>query len=105
MLHEKIQSTIGLIDDVVDNRQKENDNANTARKNSTFFDSFARLMPSITSFLLAKKNFSFSLRSNTAAGLQYLINYSKTTFDNSKVVNPGAFKQKADAFIETIAKE
>ena len=32
MQHEKIQSTIGLIDDVVDNRQKENDNANTAKR-------------------------------------------------------------------------
>ena len=36
MLHDKIQSTIGLIEDVVDNRQKENDNANTAKRNSTF---------------------------------------------------------------------
>ena len=36
MLHEKIQSTIGLIDDVFDNKQKENDNANTAMRNSTF---------------------------------------------------------------------
>ena len=73
MLHEKIQSTIGLIDDVVDNRQKENDNANTAKRNSTFFDSFARLTPSITSFILAKQNFSFSLQPNTAAGLRDLI--------------------------------
>ena len=30
MLHDKIQATIGLIDDVVDNRQKENENKNTA---------------------------------------------------------------------------
>lgn len=105
MLHEKIQSTIGLIDDVVDNRQKENDNANTAKRNSTFFDSFARLTPSITSFILAKQNFSFSLQPNTAAGLRDLMNYSKSTFDNAKAVNPSPFKQKTDAFIETIAKE
>lgn len=32
MLHEKIQSTIALIEDVVDNRQKENDNANAAKR-------------------------------------------------------------------------
>ena len=105
MLREKIQSTIGLIDDVIDNRQKENDNANTAKRNSTFFDSLARLTPSITSFLIAKKNFSFSLQSNTAASLRELMNYSKTTFDNAKAVNPEPFKQKADAFVETIAKE
>lgn len=105
MLHEKIQSTIGLMDDVVDNRQKENDNANTAKRNSIFFDSFARLTPSITSCILAKKNFDFSLQSNTADDLQDLMNYAKTTFNNAKVVNPALFKQKADAFVETISQE
>lgn len=105
MLHEKIQSTIGLIDDVIDNRQKDSENANTARRNNTFFDSLARLTPSITSFILAKKNFGFSLQSNTAAGLHDLMNYAKTTFTNAKAVNPAPFKQKADAFIEAIAKE
>ena len=105
MLHKKIQSTIGLIDDVFDNKQKENDNANTAKRNSTFFDSFAKLTPSITSFILVKKNFGFSLKSNTANDLHELMNYSKTTFINAKAVNPGPFKQKADAFVETISKE
>lgn len=105
MLHEKIQSTIGLIDDVIDNRQKDSENANTARRNNTFFDSLARLTPSITSFILAKKKFGFSLQSNTAAGLHDLMNYAKTTFTNAKAVNPAPFKQKADACIEAIAKE
>ena len=105
MLHKKIQSTIGLIDDVFDNKQKENDNANTAKRNSTFFDSYAKLTPSITSFILVKKNFGFLLKSNTANDLHELMNYSKTTFINAKAVNPGSFKQKADAFVETISKE
>lgn len=105
MLHEKIQSTIELIEDVIDNRQKENDNANAAKRNSTFFDSFARLVPSITSYILAKKNFSFNLQSNTAACLQDLMSYSKTTFDNSKAVNPLPFKQKSEAFVDSITKE
>lgn len=105
MLHEKIQSTIGLIDDVIDNRQKDSDNANTAKRNNTFFDSLAKLTPSVTSFILAKKNFGFSLQSNTAAGLHDLMNYAKTTFTNEKAVNPVPFKQKVDAFVEAIAKE
>lgn len=105
MLQEKIQSTIGLIDDVIDNRQKENDNANTAKRNNIFFDSLAKLTPSVTSFILAKKNFGFSLQSNTAAGLHDLMNYAKTTFTNEKAVNPVPFKQKVDAFVEAIAKE
>ena len=105
MLHEKIQSTIGLIDDVIDNRQKDSDNANTAKRNNIFFDSLAKLTPSGTSFILAKKNFGFSLQSNTAAGLHDLMNYAKTTFTNEKAVNPVPFKQKVDAFVEAIAKE
>lgn len=105
MLHEKIQSTIGLIDDVIDNRQKDSDNANTAKRNNTFFDSLAKLTPSVTSFILAKKNFGFSLQSNTATGLHDLMNYAKTTFTNEKAVNPVPFKQKVNAFVEAIAKE
>lgn len=105
MLHEKIQSTIGLIDDVVDNRQKENDNINAAKRNSTFFDSLAKLTPSIISYILARKNFSFTLQPNTAAILQELMNYSKATFDNSKAVNPAPFSKKAESFIDSIAKE
>lgn len=105
MLHEKIQSTIGLIDDVVDNKQKENDNANIAKRNSTFFDSFAKLTPTIKSYILAKKNFNFNLQSNTAAALQNLMNYAKETFDNAKAVNPSLFKTKSEECVDLIAKE
>lgn len=105
MLREKIQSTIGLIEDVVDNRQKENDNANTAKRNSIFFDSYAKLKTSATSYILARKNFGFSLQSNTAAVLQELMNYSKTAFDDAKAVNPLPFKQKSEAFAGSAAKE
>ena len=105
MLREKIQSTIGLIEDVVDNRQKETDNAATAKRNSIFFDSFEKLTPSITSYILARKNFSFTLQANTDASLRYVMEYSKTTFDKSKAVNPSAFKQKAELFIDAITQE
>lgn len=105
MLHNKIQSTIGLIEDVVDNRQKENANANTARKNSTFFDSLGNLTPSFKSYILARRNFDFTLQSNIAASLQDLISYSKTTFVNGKAADPSSFKQKSEAFIISITKE
>ncbi len=105
MLHEKIQSTIGLIEDVADNRKKDNDNAAIAKRNSIFFDNFAKLTPSIISYIIAKRYFSFTLKENTFAVLRELINYSKTTFDNAKAVNPSAFKQKTESFIEAISKE
>ncbi len=105
MLHEKIQSTIGLIEDVADNRQKETDNAATAKRNTTFFDSLAKLTPSITSYILARKNFSFTVQPNTYDELQDLINYSKKTFENLKAVNPTSFKQKTESFIDAISQE
>lgn len=105
MLHEKIQATIGLIEDVVDNKQKETDNANTAKRNSTFFDSYAKLKPYITSYILAKRNFGFDLQESTNNSLRDLMNYSKTTFDNAKAVNPAHFKQESELFINSIKKE
>lgn len=105
MLHEKIQSTIRLIEEVVDNRRIDNDNAAAAKRNSIFFDNFAKLTPSIISYILAKKNFSFTLKENTSAVLWELMNYSENTFDNAKTVNPSAFKQKTESFIEAISKE
>ena len=105
MLHEKIQETIGLIEDVIDNRQKENENANTAKRNSVFFDSYDKLTHSITSYILAKRNFGFVLQANTSASLKDLMNYSKTTFDNAKAVNPTSFKQKSEIFIDSITRE
>ena len=104
-MKEKIQSTIGLIEDVVDNRQKENDNANTDIRNSIFFDSFANLKPSIISYILARKNFNFTIQPHTVATLQELMNYSKITFDNSKPVDPSSFNHKSRVFINSIAKE
>ena len=105
MLHEKIQSTIGLIEDVVDNRQRETDNANVASRNTIFFDSLNQLTPSINSYILARRNFGFDLQDNTKKDLQDLIGYSKTTFDNLKAVNPKPFKSKVDSFINAVAQE
>ena len=105
MLHEKIQETIGLIEDVIDNMQKENENANTAKRNSIFFDSYDKLTHSITSYILAKRNFGFVLQANTSASLKDLMNYSKTTLDNAKAVNPTPFKQKSEIFIDSITRE
>lgn len=101
----KIQLTIGLIDDVVYNRQKEKDNAYIVKMNSIFFDSLAKLTPYIESYILAKKNFSFTLQQNTADDLKYLMNYSKTTFENAKAVNPESFREKSEKFINSITKE
>lgn len=105
MLHRRIQSTIDLIENVVDNRQIENDNANVAKKNTAFFESFNTLTPFVISYILARKNFGFTLPSSTYADLQDLMNYSKNAFDNAKAEKPASFSKKAEAFADSIVKE
>ena len=102
MFHEKIQSTIGLIEDVIDNKQKETDNTAIAKRNSIFFDTLDKLTPSITSYILAKKNFGFDLQVNTASLLADIVKYSKKTFDECRAVNPSQFKQRAESFFDAI---
>ncbi len=105
MLHKRIQTAINLIEDVIDNRQKENDNADVARRNNTFFESFKNLTPFVKSYVLAKKNFGFTLQSSTASDLQDIMNYLKNAFENAKAVNPASFSKKAETFADSIAKE
>ncbi len=105
MLHEKIMSIVGLIEEVEDNRQQENENVNMAKRNSIFFDALAKITPSIRSYILAKKYFGFTLQPNTADLLKYVIDYSKKTFAESKAINPTPFKQRAELFIDAIGQE
>ena len=105
MLREKIQSTIGLIDEVEDNRVQENENQNMAKRNSTFFDTLDKLTPTLRSYILAKKNFGFSLQANTSTVLTYIMDYSNKTFTEAKAVNPPQFKDRSEAFMSAVSKE
>lgn len=105
MLREKIQSTIGLIDEVEDNKAQENENQNMAKRNSMFFDTLDMLTPSLKSYILAKKTFNFALQANTAVGLTYIMDYSKKTFSESKAVNPLQFKERSEEFVAAISRE
>ncbi len=105
MLQKRINSTIGLIDDVVDNRSIVAENANAARRNSSFFDSLEKLTPTITSYILAKKYFGFELSEQSASRIHELMDYSKNTFEKSKAVNPDSFRKKVDSFITDISLE
>ncbi len=105
MLQNKINTTIGLIDDVVDNRNIANENANVAKRNSSFFDSLEKMTPTVQSYILAKKNFGFNPNETLSLKLHDIMNYSNDTFSNSKAVNPDSFRKKCDSFISEIATE
>jgi hypothetical protein len=105
MLQKKINKTIGLIDDVVDNRNIANENENVAKRNSSFFDSLDKITPTVQSYILAKKNFGFNATETLSLKLHDIMNYSNDTFSNSKAVNPDPFRKKCDSFISEITTE
>ena len=104
-LFENMQSTTELIEDVLDNRRKENAYSNIAGKNSIFFESFEKIKPHVMSYIIAKENFNFTLQPDTAANLRYLMGYSKNAFDNVKAVSPEKFRKKSYDFISSITSE
>ena len=85
MLKNKINTTIGLIDDVVDNKNIANENANVAKRNSSFFDSLEKVTPMVQSYILARKNFSFNESEALSLKLHDIMNYSK---DIRTVISP-----------------
>ena len=105
MFLEKIQSTIGLIEEVQDNKLKENENENIAKRNTIFFDTLDKLTPSIKSYILVRKNFDFILQPNTYDKLKSAIEYSKKTFEDGKAINPTKFKQQVDTFLTAVEQE
>lgn len=105
MLQNKIQSTIGLIDDVIDNRNIETENANVARRNTAFFYSLEKLSPIVLSYTVARNYFNFKLSNESNLKLKGLMEYSKESFENGKAVNPDAFRKNVDAFIDDITVE
>lgn len=105
MLQKRINSTIGIIDDVVDNRNIANENVNVAKRNSLFFDSLEKVTPMVQSYILAKKNFSFNESEALSLKLHDIMNYSKDTFSISKAINPDSFRKKCDSFISEITAE
>lgn len=105
MLRGKLLSTIELIEKVEANKQTEKRNSDIAKINSMFFDSLEKLIPSIRSYILVKRNFNFVFQTNTAEILQYLIDYSNNVFNNKVVSNPKTFKNKSDEFVNKAEKE
>lgn len=103
MLQKKIRSTISLIEDVVSNRNIEAENASLAKRNTAFFLSLTNLEPSISSYIIARKSFNFQLSNELSTQIHNLMNYSKTAFENSKAINPDAFKKNVEAFNDKIA--
>lgn len=106
MLQEKLNECRVLISEVSQNKQIDQENQNTARKNNTFFDAYNKYMvPTIKSYAVCKK-YNYVKFSDTVLGdIQKCIEYSKKTFEQKAVFNPAKYQDSVKKLSERIESE
>lgn len=92
MLQGKLNECIVLISEVSQNKQRDQENQNTARKNNTFFDAYNRcLVPTIKSYAVCKKYNHVEFSDAVLGDIQKGIDYSKKAFEHKIVINPAKY--------------
>lgn len=106
MLQEKLNKCRLLIEEVSRNKQINQDNQNTARKNNTFFDAYTKLfVPSVKSYIVAMRFGQVDFSESTIKEIKYCIEFAKNTFENQVVVNPSKFNAQVKKLNEKLAAE
>ena len=91
MLQNKIQSAMGLIQDVCDNREKQNEHETIAKRNTQFFEALKPLSQTVKSYITAHNYFSFTLEEENMHKLNELMKYAQNSISSKKAVSPEAF--------------
>ena len=91
MLQNKIQSAMGLIQDVCDNREKQNEHETIAKRNTQFFEALKPLSQTVNSYITAHNYFSFTLEEENMNKLNELMDYAQKSISSKKAVSPEAF--------------
>ena len=91
MLQNKIQSAMWLIQDVCDNREKQNEHETIAKRNTQFFEALKPLSQTVKSYITAHNYFSFTLEEENMHKLNELMNYAQNSISSKKAVSPEAF--------------
>ena len=82
-LSEKLEKCRTLIEDVSENKKRDQDNRNIARKNNTFFDAYIKIfIPCLQSYLIALKFGQIEFSEYAVREMKYRIEYVKNTFEN-----------------------
>lgn len=106
MLQEKLNECRVLISEVSQNKQIDQENQNTARKNNTFFDTYNNyLVPTIKSYVVCKKYNHVKFSDIVLGDIQKCIDYSKKTFEQKTVINPGKYQDSVKKLSERIESE
>lgn len=106
MLQSKLNSCRVLMSEVSHNKQKDNEQQNTAKKNNTFFDAYNKyLLPIIKGYTICEKYRHVTFSDKTHDDLEKLIIYSKQTIEQKVVVNPTKYQEGVKKISERIQKE
>lgn len=106
MLQEKLNECRVLISEVSQNKQIDQENQNTARKNNTFFDAYNKyLVPSIKSYAVCKKYNHVEFSDTVLGAIQKCIEYSQKTFEQKTVINPAKYQDSVKKLSERIESE
>ena len=103
MLQNKIQSAMGLIQDVCDNREKQNEHETIAKRNTLFFDALKLLSLTVKSYTTAHNYFSFTLDEENMHKLNKLMKYAHQSISNKKAVNPQEFSKDVTEFTGNVS--
>ena len=105
MLQKKIHKTVSLIDDVMANRDINNQNKSIARINKVFFDNLEELIPLLASYIMVKRQFGFELPENVRVRLKSAMQYAKTAYDEKKAVSPDSFRKNVTQLCSEMPQE
>lgn len=106
MLQEKLNECRVLISEVNQNKQIDQENQNTARKNNTFFDTYNKyLVPTIKSYAICKKYNYVEFTDTVLDDIQKCVDYSKKTFEQKTVINPAKYQDSVKKLSERIESE
>ena len=106
MLQERINQCRVLMSEVSQNKQKDQENQNIARKNNTFFDTYNNYyVPLMQSYIVARtyKQVEFSEKVNSE--ISKITEYTKKTFEQKTVINPVKYQEGLKKLSDSIEKE
>lgn len=101
----RIQSANNLIEQVIQAKESDSQSKYIASKNNKFFDAYNLLTPSVSSYLIAKKYFDFSISDDLVKKITDTMNAAKNIFSNSLVTKPDNFKKDVDYISQCLKNE
>lgn len=105
MLRNKIQSAVGLMQDVSDNKAKKREHKAVAKRNILFFDGLKSLSLMVDSYISAHTVFSFSLENEQYKLMKELMDYANQSICNKRAIEPESFSKKVNELNKLVENE